>query len=70
MRVSNDCHFTSHWHVKSTVQEVSEILEEPLEFVRWWPAVYLAIHELTGSQENDEKTYSLHTKGWLPYTLR
>ncbi len=64
-------HFTSHWRVRSTVTEVYEILSEPLDLVRWWPEVYLAVDEIRpGAESGVGKIVRLHTKGWLPYTLR
>jgi hypothetical protein len=32
--------------------------------VRWWPEVYLDVREV------EPDVFSLHTRGWLPYTLR
>lgn len=68
---SNDYHFITHWRVKSTAEEISQILGNASDLVRWWPSVYLGVEEL---EPNDErglgKTVRLYTKGWLPYTLR
>lgn len=68
---TNDYHFITLWRVKSTVEEVSEILGDPRGLVRWWPSVYLDVKVL---EEGDEhglgRVVSLYTKGWLPYTLR
>ena len=67
---TNDYHFITTWRVKSTVEEVSEILGDPRGLVRWWPSVYLDVNVL---EEGDEhglgRVVSLYTKGWLPYTL-
>ncbi|MBI3965129.1 MAG: polyketide cyclase [Chloroflexi bacterium] len=68
---SNDYHFVTHWRVKSTVEEVSEILGKAPDLVRWWPSVYLDVRELApGDERGIGKVVSLYTKGWLPYTLR
>jgi hypothetical protein len=68
---SNDYHFITHWRVKSTVQEISEVLGEAKDLVRWWPSVYLEVQELEpGDEQGIGKVISLYTKGWLPYTLR
>jgi hypothetical protein len=68
---SNDYHFVTHWKVKSTVQEVSNILADAPDLVRWWPSVYLEVTELEpGNAQGVGKVISLYTKGWLPYTLR
>ncbi len=68
---SNDYHFITMWRVKSTIEEVSEIIGDPRGLARWWPSVYLDVKVL---EEGDERglgrVVSLHTKGWLPYTLR
>ncbi len=68
---TNDYHFITTWRVKSSVEEVSEIIGDPRGLVRWWPSVYLDVKVL---EEGDERglgrVVSLYTKGWLPYTLR
>jgi len=67
----NDYHFITHWRVRSTLEEVSEILEDAVYLVRWWPSVYLEVEVLEpGDERGVGKLVRLHTKGWLPYTLR
>jgi hypothetical protein len=67
----NNYHFITHWRVRSTVQEVSDILGNAPDLVRWWPSVYLEVRELEpGDEHGVGKVVSLYTKGWLPYTLR
>ena len=58
--------------LKARIEEVSEILDDPLGLARWWPSVYLDVREL---EPGDPATHAgryieLDTKGWLPYTLR
>ena len=68
---SNDYHFITQWQVEGTVKEVAEILKDAESLPRWWPSVYLAVSVLDrGDAEGIGKVVSLHTKGWLPYTLR
>ncbi len=68
---SNEYHFTTHWRGGSTIAEVTEILGNAPELVRWWPSVYLDVQELApGDASGVGKQISLYTKGWLPYTLR
>ena len=68
---TNDYHFITTWHVKSTVEEVSEIIGEPRGLARWWPSVYLDVKVLKeGNEHGLGREVSLYTKGWLPYTLR
>jgi hypothetical protein len=64
MATNNDYVFVTHWRVEGTVEEVSEILDDPLSLPQWWPAVYLEVRKLP------DGVIDLYTKGWLPYTLR
>jgi hypothetical protein len=67
----NAYHFTTHWQVPGTVEEVAEILANATDLPRWWPAVYLEVVETKpGDEDGIGKEVSLHTRGWLPYTLR
>jgi hypothetical protein len=70
--VSAEYSFLTHWRLRATIEEVSEVLDDPLQLPRWWPSVYLEVQEL---EPGDPKTHvgrliDLYTKGWLPYTLR
>jgi hypothetical protein len=68
---SNDYHFITHWRVKSTTAEISQILSSAPDLARWWPSVYLDVQELEpGDKQGLGKVIDLYTKGWLPYTLR
>ena len=68
---SNAYHFITVWRVRSTLQEVVEVIGNALELPRWWPSVYLDIRQLEpGDALGCGKVISLYTKGWLPYTLR
>ena len=60
---SNQYHFETLWRVQATIDEVSDILAQPLCLPRWWPQVYLSV------RETEPGVYALHTKGWLPYHL-
>ena len=67
----NAYHLISQWRVQSTVEEVSAILKDAPDLPRWWPSVYLDVQEETpGDERGVGKIVRLHTKGWLPYTLR
>ena len=68
---TNDYHFITVWRVKSTIEEVSEIIGDAQGLTRWWPSVYLDINVLeAGGEKGLGKVVDLYTKGWLPYTLR
>jgi hypothetical protein len=64
-------HFVTRWRVQGTAAEVYEIIDAAAELPRWWPAVYLDVKQVApGDEKGLGKVYDLHTKGWLPYTLR
>ena len=68
---SNDYHFVTHWTVDGTCEEVSDLLGNPLDLPRWWPAVYLKVDELRPPDARGlGRRVRLLTKGKLPYTLR
>ncbi len=68
---ANDYHFITRWRVRSTPEEISDILGDAKSLPRWWPSVYLAVEELEpGDDRGLGRVASLYTKGWLPYTLR
>lgn len=68
---SNDYHFITDWYVDGTVEEIADILGEPLRLVEWWPAVYLDVTEVApGDDKGIGRVIDMVTKGWLPYTLR
>src|SRR5579863_4154717 len=68
---SHDYHFITHWRVKSSIKEVTEVIGNADDLVRWWPSVYLDVKTLKqGNEQGLGKVVDLYTKGWLPYTLR
>jgi Polyketide cyclase / dehydrase and lipid transport len=63
--------FISRWKVLGSPDEVAAILRDGADLPRWWPAVYLAAEESApGGADGVGRRVRLHTKGWLPYTLR
>jgi hypothetical protein len=68
---ANEYHFVTHWRVEGTAGEIADVLGDPLALPRWWPSVYLDVQELRpGDQNGIGRRVKLHTKGWLPYTLK
>ena len=64
-------HFVTRWRLVGTVSEVHKVLGDPLQLVRWWPAVYLDVQQTKpGDASGLGREFSLYTKGFLPYTLR
>ena len=68
---SDDYHFVTEWRVAGTIEEVKDVLGDGMSLTRWWPAVYLSLTQVAeGGPGGVGGAYDLHTKGWLPYTLR
>lgn len=68
---STDYEFVTMWRVAGTRQEVVDILGDAATLRHWWPSVYLKVTPVThGGPDGVGATFDLHTKGWLPYTLR
>src|SRR5258706_14306690 len=63
--------FVDQWHVPGTVEEVTQILTDPVQMMRWWPCAYLNVKE-TASGDPDTalgKAFNCKVQGWLPYRL-
>jgi hypothetical protein len=69
--MNHEYRFLSRWRVEGTCGEVADILGDPLALERWWPSVYLRVEELQPPDARGlGRRVRLHTRGWLPYTLR
>lgn len=67
---TNNYHFITRWRFEATAQEVSDVLDDAADLVRWWPDVYLGVELVEdGDADGIGKVYRLYTKGRLPYTL-
>ena len=67
----NDYAFVTVWRVAGTIDEVKDVLGDAEALPRWWPAVYLSTRLVAeGAPDGTGREVELHTKGWLPYTLR
>jgi len=67
----NDYQFVTRWRVEGTCGEVADIFDDPLSLARWWPSVYLDVREAPPANGGSgRRRIAVHTKGWLPYTLR
>jgi hypothetical protein len=68
---ANEYQFVTNWRVAGSCGEVADVLGDPVGLTRWWPSVYLSVEE---TQPPDPRGVGrrvrLHTKGWLPYTLK
>jgi len=67
----NDYHFITHWRIEGRIEEVYDLISNPVDYSRWWKSVYLETKELAGGGDGGVgRRFRLHTKGFLPYTLR
>ena len=70
-RQANDYRFVTQWRVRATPEEVVDVLADATDLPRWWPSVYLHTRQRTpGDEHGGGQIVELHTKGWLPYTIR
>ena len=68
---SNEYHFITHWRFRERIEDVADVIEDVAGFPRWWPAVYIAVTILVdGAKHGLGSVAELHSKGWLPYTIR
>jgi len=69
--MGSDYAFLTEWRVAGTIDEVKEVLRDADGLPRWWPSVYIAVRPVTeGAPDGVGREVDLHTKGYLPYTLR
>jgi Polyketide cyclase / dehydrase and lipid transport len=71
---SADYDFRTVWRVAGTPEEVADVLGDATTLPRWWPSVYLGVvpapEPVDAARTGLPRPVALHTKGWLPYTLR
>ena len=67
---SNHYTFVSGWRIDAPPAEIYELLSNSLDFVRWWPAVWLRSDLVEpGDARGIGRVIRFVTKGWLPYLL-
>jgi polyketide cyclase/dehydrase/lipid transport protein len=67
---SNAYHLVSHWRVRGTLEEVSDLLEDAPGLARWWSSVYSNVEQVeAGDQRGLGQRFRLLGRGWLPYVL-
>lgn len=63
--------FTTRWEVDAPPEEVYRALGDIDRLAEWWPSVYLDVRvRERGAPSGVGMVVDLHTKGFLPYTLR
>lgn len=69
--MSGEYEFVTVWRVPGTIAEVTAALSDGRTLPGWWPSVYLSVvPREDGDADGVGSVTDLHTKGWLPYTLR
>ncbi len=69
--MGGDYEFLTEWRVAGTIDEVKAVLGDGPSLPMWWPSVYLSVEVIEkGGEGGEGSVIDLHTKGWLPYTLR
>lgn len=69
--MTSNYEFVTVWSVAGTIDEVKAVLSDGPALPRWWPSVYLDVApRKDGDAHSVGSVTDLHTKGWLPYTLR
>lgn len=67
----HEYHVVSRWTVPGTVEDVADVFADPQALPHWWPAAFLSVELVRpGDARGVGLTTRVHTKGWLPYTLR
>ncbi len=70
-RASNEYAFLTTWSVPAAPDDIVDVLGDAEALPCWWPSVYLDATVLDPGDKNGlGRVVDLHTKGWLPYTLR
>jgi hypothetical protein len=68
---ANDYCFVTRWRVDATPTEVFDVLDHPLDYVRWWPSVWLRAELVEpGSPAGIGRRVRFLSRGRLPYTLQ
>ena len=57
------------WRLRARPEEVVAIFRDPVSLERWWLAAFLQRPD-SGGDASAPRKLSVHSKGWLPYTLR
>jgi len=67
----NQYRFVTRWFLAATPDELFDVLDNPFDYVRWWPSVWLRAEEINrGGADGVGRRVRFHSRGWLPYTLR
>src|SRR5688572_30637698 len=61
----------SHWTLEADVDDVFDVIREPLSLTRWWPSVFMKAELIAPESSNlTGLKVRLFTKGLLPHTFQ
>ena len=67
----NDYRFTSRWRLDGKPEEIFDILHNSVDYVRWWPSVWLSAEVIERADGNGVgRVVRFVSRGRLPYKLR
>jgi hypothetical protein len=68
---STEYRFTSRWRVEGTPEVVFDLLHNSVDYVRWWPSVWLRADVVEPGDSNGVgRVVRFVSRGKLPYKLR
>jgi len=68
---ANEYRFVTRWLLATTPDELFDVLDNPVDYVRWWPSVWLRAEVLDrGGSDGVGRRVRFHSRGRLPYMLR
>jgi hypothetical protein len=68
---ANEYRFVTRWVLETTPEELFDVLDQPQDYVRWWPSVWLRADQIDrGGANGVGRRVRFLSRGWLPYTLR
>ena len=62
--------FKSRWLVPATIEELKDLVFDPLSLPEWWPSVFLDFRLIAEGGEHAVGTRALfRSKGWMPHVI-
>lgn len=68
---ANTFRIVTEWRIAAPAAQVAAVLADAPSFPRWWGKVYLSAELLApGGRDRIGRRVAVHSRGWLPYTIR
>ena len=66
----NEYRFVNTWRLRGSVEDVADIIDEPVNYQHWWPCAWLDYEGIShGDKQEVGGVFRYKVKGWMPYTL-